>query len=200
MVSLLYTYSMKKEQIINNLIHEYGYTSYLEIGVGGHHTFNQIRCEQKEGTDIDQGVSSDQFFAQNERKFDLIFIDADHDHQQCEKDIINALNCLNENGVIVMHDVNPETLAMQAVPRTQRVWTGDVWRCFVGYPGKKECYLSDYGVGVLYPVEVEAGFSSTMDALEFMANKELFLLKTEDVEPEIKKPKRKKKKANSDSV
>lgn len=186
---------MKKEEIINYLIKENGYTSYLEVGVGFGHNFNKIICDNKKGFDINNGISSDAFFESNNEVFDIIFIDADHNHKQCEKDILNALKCLSKDGVIVMHDINPETIDMQSVPRKQRIWTGNVWRCYVGYPGPKKAYLDDYGVGVLYPSDTQEGFSSDIDAEVFLLNKDKYLLNQElPVIQQESKPKRKSRK------
>jgi len=53
-----------------------------------------------------QGTTDD-FFQQNEEKFDLIFIDAAHEYEQVKKDLHNSLQSLNENGFIALHDVDP---------------------------------------------------------------------------------------------
>jgi len=76
-------------------------------------------------------MTSDEFFAQNNDSFDLIFIDGLHHADQVERDILNALNVLNENGTICVHDCNPMTKEMQIVPRQQAAWTGDVWKTWV---------------------------------------------------------------------
>ncbi len=47
---------------------------------------------------------SDNFFNKNKINYDLIFVDGNHTINQVLKDIINSLNCLNENGIIVLHD------------------------------------------------------------------------------------------------
>ena len=47
---------------------------------------------------------SDAFFKKNNKKYDLIFIDGNHTIDQAFKDIANAFNCLNKNGIIIIHD------------------------------------------------------------------------------------------------
>ena len=47
---------------------------------------------------------SDIFFKNNKTNYDMIFIDGNHTINQVLKDIINSLNCLNKNGIIILHD------------------------------------------------------------------------------------------------
>src|SRR5574339_69344 len=111
---------MKKEQILNDVIAKNGYKSFLELTLGTS-ICEHIQCEVKHSvTDI----------TNIRRKYDIIFIDGDHTHQQCEKDIIWAIPALNEEGLIALHDINPEQIEQQEVPRKVRLWTGDVWRCY----------------------------------------------------------------------
>ena len=66
--------------IIKHLIHEYGFKSYLEIGVQGKVCWDQIECAEKVGVepvgdmfdDRIKSMTSDQFFAQNDKMFDII--------------------------------------------------------------------------------------------------------------------------------
>ena len=74
---------MGKIEIINKLISEKGYMSYLEIGVGKKRVcFKQIVCFQKASVDPDAKatfkMTSDAFFEANKEKFDIIFIDGLH--------------------------------------------------------------------------------------------------------------------------
>ena len=121
--------------------------------------FNLIQCSKK--TDVDPDplskathiLSSDKFFALNEIKYDLIFIDGLHTAEQVLKDCENALKVLNENGIIVWHDVNPSSEIMQRVPRESRQWTGDVWKAWVVMRGCKDLEMTAYdietGLGVM---------------------------------------------------
>jgi len=47
---------------------------------------------------------SDNFFAQNKNKFDLIFIDGDHKYDQVKRDALNAWKILNNRGVLIFDD------------------------------------------------------------------------------------------------
>lgn len=151
---------MTRTEIINTLIDLYGHKSYLEIGVDNPAiNFNKIVCNFKIGVDPNprakatRTCTSDQFFSSNGKKFDCIFIDGLHHHDQVIRDIENALAVLNENGTIIVHDCNPTTKEMQEVPRSQGIWTGDVWKAWVYFrarPNLNMCVLdTDYGVGVI---------------------------------------------------
>lgn len=147
-----------RTDIIQFLIKRYGYKSYLEIGVKGNENFKRIICDVKDGVDpaghCNYPITSDEFFNQNKKKYDIIFIDGLHLHQQVSKDIKNSLRVLNSNGIIVMHDCNPISRDQQEVPRTkQRIWCGDTWKAFMYYRTRKdlEMYVVDTnnGIGII---------------------------------------------------
>ena len=56
--------------------------------------------------------TSDEFFNQNNEKFDVIFIDGLHHYDQCQADAINSLKCLNKNGFIFFHDFIPRNFLL----------------------------------------------------------------------------------------
>ena len=118
-------------------VNKFGYNNckYLEIGVCSGYTFDRlnIKTENKFGVDPDKGgnykMTSDQFFFENkDQKFDVVFIDGLHHYDQCQKDIINSLNSLNENGIILIHDMIPNNSLVEYTPRRaiNSHWTGDV--------------------------------------------------------------------------
>ena len=93
------------------------------------------------------------FFQQNKKKFDCIFIDGLHEYDQVNKDILNSLDSLNENGIILLHDCLPQSMNQQAVPRFQWVWNGDVWKSIVKFRCIKEldivtCKI-DHGISII---------------------------------------------------
>lgn len=152
---------MTRTDIINKLIDIYGYTNYLEIGVDNPKiNFDLIKCRSKTGVDPAvkrtsgvHAVTSDMFFLTCREKFDIIFIDGLHEHEQVITDITNALAHLSPNGTIVVHDCNPTTEIMQAVPRKQGIWTGDVWRAWLHFRNSPNLSMhvldTDYGVGII---------------------------------------------------
>ena len=95
----------------------------------------KVKIQNKTGVDPNNGgthrMTSDTFFSKNENKFDLIFIDGLHIYSQVLKDIHNSLNCLKENGFILLHDCFPFGYYDQAIPRAQKKWNGDVWKAIV---------------------------------------------------------------------
>ena len=70
--------------------------------------FNHITIE-KTGVDPVSGGNfrgtSDEFFSQNSKNYDCIFIDGLHVYQQVIKDILNSIKILNNNGVIILMTV-----------------------------------------------------------------------------------------------
>lgn len=148
-----------RTDIINQLITDNNYQSYLEIGVYDKINFNAVKCRNKTGVDPEPKVrashvmTSDDFFASNKKKFDIIFIDGLHHAEQVRRDIENGLKYLSPNGSIVVHDCNPTTEEMQHVPRIQGEWTGDVWKAWCKLRSRTDLkmfvYDCDYGVGVI---------------------------------------------------
>lgn len=179
---------MNRIDLIQAHINKYGYTNYLEVGVQAGHCFRAIECANKTGVDPDTGSAatihktSDEFFAENENKFDVIFIDGLHEAPQVEKDILNAIACLVEGGTILMHDCKPTTEFMQRIPlTTQMEWTGDCWKAFVKCrqdliaTHSFRCVDTDWGVGIIRKLnegEVNPEFKVTVPLTyeNFVAN------------------------------
>lgn len=153
---------MKRYDIIQRLIDARCFRSFLEIGTYRGDTFSRISCEKKECVDPDPEanatycMTSDKFFAKNRYKYDIIFIDGLHEHEQVWRDICNSICCLREGGVIVMHDCLPTTEEMQEwhdVSQQGRVWTGDTWKAYLKalhlLPYLVYVIDSDFGCGVI---------------------------------------------------
>jgi predicted O-methyltransferase YrrM len=142
-----------------------GYKNYLEIGTAGNKIFRyaQAHFEVAVGVDPWMGgtvrLTSDEFFAGNMQTFDLIFVDGLHEANQVYRDVTNALDVLNEGGIIVMHDCNPHgQLDVTATfpPKYANVsWNGDVWKAVVALRLLHANDLDivvidvDHGVGVI---------------------------------------------------
>jgi hypothetical protein len=151
---------MKRFDIINKLIKKYGYISYLEIGVRHGNNIKKIKCNNKIGVDIvpnkyvNYQMTSDEFFDQNDKSFDIIFIDGLHTSSQVYRDINNSLKVLNPNGTIVCHDMNPTTKLMQQLPRSTSEWTGNCWKAWISLrQTRPDLFMmvvnTDYGCGVI---------------------------------------------------
>ena len=145
-------------QIIQKIIDEKKYKSYLEIGCFSNELFNKILITEKIGVDPVSGgtikKTSDEFFLNNNKFFDIIFIDGLHHYNQVKKDIDNSLKFLNKDGVILLHDCLPNTVFDQAVPRCTYKWNGDVWKSIVESRCREDidtytCF-ADQGLGIIF--------------------------------------------------
>ena len=143
--------------LIKYLINKYNYNDYLEIGCDQDQLFSKIDIQNKVGVDPVSGgnlrKTSDEFFKANNKKFDLVFIDGLHTYEQVKKDIINSLDCLKENGVVLVHDCMPDCMSKQAVPRYRMTWNGDVWKAIVDlrHNGDLNIFTCeiDQGIGII---------------------------------------------------
>lgn len=117
-------------ELINFLIKKYNFTDYLEIGYQSGVNYNEIDIKNKTAVDpspriqtsnisvenninVDKDINlylttSNNFFNNFEYKYDIIFIDGLHTYEQVKEDFENSLKSLNENGIIVLHDMNPQ--------------------------------------------------------------------------------------------
>lgn len=160
--------------IIDSLKRE---VNYLEIGVRRpEDNFNKVNAQHK--FSVDPGVAndsnpvqfkmtSDDFFHKLRKgeilnkdfKFDVIFIDGLHLAEQVERDIYNALDCLEHGGFIILHDCNPptefharESYAYHLSP-AKALWNGTTWKAFFKFRQEIECFSccvdSDWGLGVI---------------------------------------------------
>lgn len=132
------TKSFNRIALVNFLISKTrGWDStYLEIGCASNALFNSVPAKTKVGVDPAEGgthrMTSDDFFAANDRSFDVVFIDGLHEYQQVRRDAINALACLNPGGWIAFHDFLPSSWKEQHVPQLHsRAWNGDCWKAAV---------------------------------------------------------------------
>lgn len=160
--------------LINYVIKKLSFKRYLEIGVSAGACFNNIIIDEKVGVDPDGNsaatlkITSDEFFKQNTKKFDLIFIDGLHEEDQVLKDINNSIAALSDNGLILCHDMLPETKEAQIVPRQQDIWNGDCWKAFVKLRATRQ-YLTmctidtDYGIGVIQNTGIKNTRQSTIN-------------------------------------
>jgi hypothetical protein len=162
---------MDRIDIINSLIEKNGYKTYLEIGVRNpDDCFNHIKCDNKTSVDpgyefdcvVDYKMTSDDFFNQNNIKYDIIFIDGNHIDEQVERDINNSLMFLTPNGSIVLHDCNPPDIYfaredyLDTSTSAQGFWNGTVWKSIVNFRSSDyalsyECNVvdTDWGVGII---------------------------------------------------
>ena len=152
---------MKRLEIIQTLIDKIDAKNYLEIGLGGGENFKAIKCENKIGVDPNfkyentLKITSDSFFEQNTKTFDVIFIDGLHWSEQVYRDIVNSAKVLSWYGYIICHDMNPHTEFMQKYPQEREgEWTGDCWKALVKLRTEENdlnisVVNTDYGCGII---------------------------------------------------
>lgn len=87
---------------------------------------------------------SDNFFKNNSKKYEFIFIDGDHIYEVAKRDLNNSLECMNE-GIIIMHDIK--------FLDSCKFW-GDkhntCFKVFADYEGDKEFIGTENNLGVIY--------------------------------------------------
>ena len=152
---------MTRLNIINYLIQRNGSSTYLEIGTDYRPSnIDRVICSHKIGIDPNPKClpdfvgTSDQFFIQNREMFDFIFIDGNHDCDAVDRDIINSLNVLSENGILLCHDCLPEKEEHQFKKAVENAWNGDVWKSIAKIRTTRTdlnvCVLdTDYGCGII---------------------------------------------------
>lgn len=143
--------------LIEYLIKKNNYSDYLEIGCDQDQLFSKVKIKNKTGVDPSSGgnvrKTSDDFFKDNKDKFDIVFIDGLHIYDQVKRDILNSVDCLKENGIILIHDCMPDNMSKQAVPRYRMIWNGDVWKAIVDLRQKEDLEIFtcaiDQGIGII---------------------------------------------------
>ena len=152
---------MKRWDIINRYISHYNFETFLEIGHDRGEAFSRIDILNKESVDPNENtnptyaMTSDDFFEQCDKKYDIIFIDGLHEHAQVFRDILNALAHLTYHGVIIMHDCHPTQQSHQIhkFVHSGGDWTGDCWKAFIKARATLpyEMYVCDHdwGCGVI---------------------------------------------------
>ncbi|GAB4236020.1 MAG: class I SAM-dependent methyltransferase [Ekhidna sp.] len=168
----------KRTEIINYLIsYLEREVTYLEIGVRNpSENYDHIKAHIKYSVDpgleyeknpADFKLTSDAFFEalrngevlSKDTKFDVMFIDGLHLAEQVDRDILNALDFIKEDGFIVLHDCNPptewharETYYYIDTPAGS-FWNGTTWKAFLKWrfnPTVKSCCIdTDWGVGII---------------------------------------------------
>jgi hypothetical protein len=85
--------------------------SYLELGIGSGRNFNQVLCKSKTSVDANRHAdfmsNTDTFFASiaSRKKWDLIYIDANHDFPFALRDFNNAVKHCRQ--WVLIHDMIP---------------------------------------------------------------------------------------------
>lgn len=131
---------------------------YLEIGCDRDDLFASLPIADKTGVDPQSGgncrMTSDAFFAENTKMFDLVFLDGLHTYDQLHRDVQNALKCTRSGGFIGIHDLVPRNWKEEHVPRLNGDWTGNVWKVGLELAASEginfRLFLIDHGVGLIH--------------------------------------------------
>ena len=146
-----------RTEIIQKFINKTQAVNYLEIGCDTNANFSKIKVKNKIGVDPNSGgthrMTSDEFFKDNQLKFDVIFLDGLHTYQQTIKDIQNSIKHIQDKGIIFIHDCLPKKIWNQLVPRLYGHWNGDVWKAIVEARTYDEIdtftCIADHGIGII---------------------------------------------------
>lgn len=137
----------QRYDFINFLIKKYNYTSFLEIvenTFGSPSILSNLSISNKKSVDNLQNIND---------KFDIIFIDGNHEYQNVLNDILNSLKILNNNGIIFLHDCNPTNENMTKV--NPGSYLGEVYKAYINVVKtfNFEYYTidADWGCGIIKP-------------------------------------------------
>ena len=152
---------MQRDRVLQGFLDLFKTARYLEIGVDAGVTFHALGASHRVAVDPQfrfdvpeprvtptreyHEVPSDVYFGSRSfdaPKFDVIYLDGLHTFEQILRDLLNAIECLADEGVIVIDDVLPTTFT-SSLPNEDDVvmiralvpseaadesWMGDVYR------------------------------------------------------------------------
>jgi hypothetical protein len=156
-IALLDNKKIARHEVVQTFLDLFENPSYLEIGVSEGVTFHNLVAATKVAVDprfkIEphkrelhseyREITSDAFFldhANEDRVFDVIYLDGLHTFEQVLRDFINALSFLRDGGIIIIDDVRPNNYqaslsspelsdaVRRALRSEDRSWMGDVYR------------------------------------------------------------------------
>ena len=125
------------QRLIPLLVEGIGARSYLEFGTHKNETIGKVKCPKRYGVDMiieplgHPGVTmfamtTEYFikeFAAQHAPYDVVFIDASHDYESVERDFKGIWPLVSDEGLVLLHDVNPGTLE-----DTAPGLCGDAWK------------------------------------------------------------------------
>jgi hypothetical protein len=91
--------------------------SYLELGIRDNKNFEKINCKELFSVDINgramfTGTTDDYFAQLTDQKFDIIFIDANHDAEYVVRDFNNSIKRCQQ--WVLIHDMIPPSVKYTA--------------------------------------------------------------------------------------
>jgi Methyltransferase domain len=212
---------MNRLSIIKTLMQQKKLKNYLEIGVFNGRVFFRVKSSFKIAVDpefIFDGArkagklftnpynlfnkyiqkTSDDFFAQDaaslfaEKKVQLALIDGMHEYSFVLRDVENTLKYLSDDGVIIMHDCNPQTKeeagSFEEWQKKGSVgqWNGDVWKSILHLQSLRDdinvfVLDCDHGLGIITKRKPENKLHFSQEEIkaltyeDFNANRQNFL-------------------------
>jgi hypothetical protein len=85
---------------------------YLQNNQENHFDINITRCNNSEKIKVFK-ITSDDFFENNKKKFNLIYIDGCHEPEFISRDMENGFKCLEEKGIMWMNDYGKSIIAVK---------------------------------------------------------------------------------------
>lgn len=204
-----------RTEVIQRTINANRAIHYLEIGVNNGVNFLKIRAPRKVGVDPKfcatpqrkvswylrnpsnwfsrwiEKTSDDYFEIEGAHApIDVAFVDGLHTYKQSLKDTLNALDRLQEGGVIILHDCNPpnqyaatpalslEDAGTKIPPGSTEAWCGDVWKTIIFlrsfHPDLRVFVLDcDFGLGVVMKGANEGLLSYTREQIDALTYSDL---------------------------
>lgn len=226
--------SLTRGQIIQRLIDSKGFTTYLEIGVFKGKNFLPIKAKTKIGVDPHFRIkwtrklawyfknatnrtaqyferTSDDFFSEvapgvlTKGKLDVCLVDGMHEYAYALRDVENALQYLQDGGVIVMHDCNPASAQAGCTFEEWKAgnfawnWNGDVWKSILHLRSQRndiDVFVldTDMGLGIVAKRPPQKQLNFTLEQInnftydDLAANRKewLNLKSAEDIFPYFK--------------
>ena len=204
---------MDRSEVIQYLVDKKKYKRYLEIGVFNGEVFFKIKASHKYAVDpVFRFVketkykmmlknrsnvnakyftkTSDDFFKEDapklfsKKKIDICFIDGMHEYDFVLRDTINALNYLDEEGVIILHDCNPLTAEAEVSFAEWKKrgftgeWNGDVWKIIVHLKSMRDdinvfTLDTDQGLGIITKGNRQAKLNFTEEQIRQFTFKDI---------------------------
>ena len=133
-------------------------------------------------------MTSDAFFRGPGRRlgpFSVVFVDGLHTAEQSHRDVLNALSVLEDGGLVIVHDCNPESVAAAAptlaearsLPGHLHHWNGDVFRTIVRLRTRRDLRVVvvdvDQGVGIVARRANDAPLDLTEDEIDALTYADL---------------------------
>lgn len=196
---------MNREKVILTLMKEKKLSNYLEIGVFNGHIFFMGKSKFKIAVDPEFQSdtlriigkvffnpfnlynkyfekASDDFFKEDapqlfaNKKINLSFIDGMHEYSFALSDVENTLKYLSDDGVIVLHDCNPQTKVAgisfkEWEARDRRgTWNGDVWRTLLHLRSLRDdinvfTLDCDHGLGIVTKGKAENKLNYSLEEI-----------------------------------